>query len=452
MSECAVPEARGFAAPIDWPAPIARWWMVTVLFACALISYTDRLVLSILVDPLRADLGLSDFRVGLLQGTTFTVIYVLASLPLGRAVDRVNRKRLLVAGAVVWSLSTALCGLAVDFSTLFIARLLIGAGEAVLVPAAVSLIADSFPSDRRGAAIGFFAMGTGIGGPLGISVGGVLFSAAQAGAFDVWGWLGDIQPWRQVLVLLGLSGLIGPMLLLTLREPERRGLHGHDPEFPAAAGSLLSQRRILIPLYLGCALMCIGDYGLLSWAPALLSRRFDWNPEQIGVTFGIVTTLASVSGNLAGGWLSDLAARRNGVRSRLAMTAAVLPFAAAAALLISGDHPTSVLIGVGLWSFASPLAGMGALTALQDVVRANFRGLAMAIFTSSNTIVGLGGGPALIALTSDRVFEGPAAIGFATSTVVALAVVVAAAAFLYSRHASVTSTSCNEEQHSVTPD
>lgn len=140
-------------APLDptpWPNPARAWTVVGLLFLAAIIAYTDRQVLSLLVDPVRADLGLSDGDLALLMGPAFAIVYGVAGLPLGFAADRFSRPKLLCAGGVVWALGTIACGLAPDFGSLFAARLVVGLGEAVLSPAAISLIADFFrPSAAR---------------------------------------------------------------------------------------------------------------------------------------------------------------------------------------------------------------------------------------------------------------------------------------------------------------
>jgi MFS family permease len=194
----------------DWvfrPAPIGA--LVAVLFTIACVSYADRLVLSVLVDPLRESLGLTDSGVGVLQGPAFTLIYVFSSLLFGRLADRRNRRLLLLGGASAWCITTVLCGLAQGFWTLLAGRMLVGISEATLIPPAISMIADSFAPRRRGTAVGVFAMGTCIGSPLGITAGGALLAAAQNGRFAMLPVVGALEPWRLVLVLMGVIGLGG---------------------------------------------------------------------------------------------------------------------------------------------------------------------------------------------------------------------------------------------------
>ena len=143
----------------SWPSRRHGWWMIAVFFATAILSYTDRFIFSLLVDPLRADLGISDTQVSLLQGLAFALVYAFAGLPLGRLADLVPRRNVIIAGVLLWSAATAACGFAATFGQLFAARIAVGIGEAALAPAAVSMIADYFPPARRGTALSVFIAG-----------------------------------------------------------------------------------------------------------------------------------------------------------------------------------------------------------------------------------------------------------------------------------------------------
>lgn len=232
------------------PSAARAWWLIAVLFITAIVSYSNRLVLGVLVDPLRTTFGVSDSAISLLQGPAFTIIYVLASLPLGRLADRINRKRLVTAGAATWAVGATLCAWAPSFELLLAARIVVGVSEATLIPTAVSMIADSFQSHRRGTAFGVFAMATVVGGPLGISAGGILLNQADSGLFNSWPLIGALPPWRAVLVMFGLVGLIAPLLLLTVKEPARivstdeapGSMRGFIKE-NCSAGSILTKAR-----------------------------------------------------------------------------------------------------------------------------------------------------------------------------------------------------------------
>jgi MFS family permease len=400
---------------MPWPSLLVAWWMVGVLSLTALVSYTDRLILSVLVDQIRGDLALSDSMLGFLQGPAFTLVYVVAALGFGRLVDRHRRKPVLIGGVLLWSAAGVLCGLARNSETLFAGRMLLGVGEAVLLPTAFSMIADVLPSERRGIAVGTLILGTVVGGPLGITIGGLLLSAATRGAFATWPLLGALAPWRIVLVSVGLAGLISPILLLTVGEPLRR--QSADVSKRGAAGYIISRSRDLLPLYGAMAFLSIGDYGLVSWVPTALSRHFGWPSDRVGVAFGLVTAAAGAAGSVCGGWISDFGARRGGLRGRLVISvvAAVIAMLGAAAIALGSAE--FAVAGLGIWILASTVGSIGAFCAIQELVPSQFRGTSIALLTFTNTLIGLGAGPTLVALTTDHVYGAATAVDRAISTV-----------------------------------
>lgn len=141
-----------------WPQRREARYVVLVLLCAYVLSYIDRQILALLVGPIKADLGLSDTQIGLLQGLAFAVLFAIAGLPLGWWADRGDRRRIIAMGVGVWSLMTALCGTARSFTHLFLARAGVGIGEAALVPAAYSMISDLVPPERRGRALGLLPL------------------------------------------------------------------------------------------------------------------------------------------------------------------------------------------------------------------------------------------------------------------------------------------------------
>ncbi len=417
-----------------YPRRGQAWWMVTIFCFAGFISYTHRLILSVLVDPLQADLGIGDASISLLQGAAFAIIYVLAGLPLGRLADRARRRRVLIGGSLIWCIGSVLCGLAPGFWALFAARAVVGIGEAALAPAAASMIGDSFPPHQRGTAIGVFFMGMVVGGPAAIGIGGILLGAAQDGAFLAVPWLGTLAPWRIVLILIGVSGLLVPLLLLTVREPPRLEASVQAPLADVVA-RLASDRLILGSLLIAIALLSVGDYGLLSWVPSVLSRLFLWKPEQVGSAFGLITAAAGITGALLGGILSDLVSKRKGVRGRLGFCMVATLLAGIGALLIAASRPELVLLGLALWTLCSAVAATAGVAALQDIVPGDLRGIGMSLVAFCNTLLGLGMGPTAVALVTERGFGSPLAVGYAVACVVAPAAVLSISLFHISRNA-----------------
>ncbi|MGH9937465.1 MAG: MFS transporter, partial [Blastocatellia bacterium] len=200
------------------------WYVVFVLMVCLTLSFIDRQILSLLVGPIKRDLGISDTRIGLLQGLAFALFYTLMGLPVGWLVDRYSRRTIIAAGVFFWSLMTALCAVAGNFWSLFAARLGVGVGEATLGPAAMSLTSDYFPKEKLGGALSVYAMGIFIGSGLALIVGGTVVSAVAGMPAVTLPIIGEIASWRLTFLIVGAPGLLVGLLVYTVREPLRRDL------------------------------------------------------------------------------------------------------------------------------------------------------------------------------------------------------------------------------------
>jgi MFS family permease len=426
------PEAANEA---PWPVASRAWWAVAMFCIAAILSYSDRQVLSLLVDPLKADLNASDFDIGLLQGAGFSIIYAVAGLALGRAADVLPRKAVILTGIAIWSVATLTCGYATNFTELFIARAAVGVGEAALAPAALSMITDSFRAERRGAAIGTFLMGMMAGSGLAIAAGGLVIQAAQAGAFRAVPLLGSLAPWRTVLVSLGLMGLPVGLLIATVREPARRHrmVAGRAAALPLreALARFAALRGALVPLYAAMGLSNLCDYALLSWTPALLSRRFGLGAGEIGTVLGTVVIVAGMLGAGGAGMLADRLVKRGGDQARLRLVYGIVAFGVAGTLLVLAPSPVVVFALLGIWMLASNAGQSVSLTVLQETAPNEIRGLSVSVASLVNIGLGLALGAALPALVLEHVFHDPRAVG-AAITLVALPAAIAAA-LLYRR-------------------
>lgn len=187
---------------------VSAWFTVLMLCVAQVVSTIDRGLLALVVDPVRSDLGVTDLQIAILQGFSFSFLYVIAGIAMGLVADVVNRKRLLMAGIIVWSAATLASGLAESFGQMFAARLFIGVGEAVLAPCAVTMIADLFPVSRRGKPMALYVFGSMIAFGVGSVVTGFILEAAPQGAFDGIGFLEGRAPWRIAFILAGGFGLV----------------------------------------------------------------------------------------------------------------------------------------------------------------------------------------------------------------------------------------------------
>jgi predicted MFS family arabinose efflux permease len=408
------------------------WWMAAVLGFAGLTSYIARLILSSFLDPVRHELGITDSEVSLLQGAAFAIVYAVAAVPIARIADSHNRVRILITSGLVWSMGVLACGFASTFWSFFACRLLVGIGEAALIPAGVSMLADVFPAERRGVAIGILMTGCALGVPACYALGGVLLGFADQGTFTHVPVLGRVTPWRQVLLIIGVASLVVPLLLLSVREPIRVSSGDLGRSIRATAAQFLRLRKTLLPLYLGIALVAVGDFAVYSWLPTLLSRKFYLLPKTVGLWFGTVDGVASVIGMALGGVASDWAARRSGLRARLTLSAVAAGLALIGSLLISGSSAGVALSGLGVWVlFASGFAFTSAYVAIQTMIPAEHRALGLALVAFCNMLLGLGLGPTLVALVTDKAFGDPVAVGFAITAITLPAGALASALFFY---------------------
>jgi MFS family permease len=423
-------EALGTEAP--WPRPSQAWIALCAFCIAAILSYTDRQILSLLVDPLRLTFRLSDSQVSLLQGVAFALIYAFAGLPLGRMADVLPRKRVIIGGILIWSLATLWCGLARSFGELFMARGLVGIGEAALAPAAASMIADYFPPRRRGAATGVFLMGQVAGGGLAITLGGAILQLAQSGALARLPLVGALAPWRATLLVLALPGLAVALLMTATREPPRRHAPGRlaAPPLGEVARSLWAHRGTLGPIYLGMALLSVGDFSLQNWFPTLLSRKFGLSPGLIGAELGPAAIAGAVVGALGAGLLSDRRVRRGGVAARLPIAAVAAALAVLGALVMFASSGAAAIAIFMAWLVMSNAAGAIGITAVQELAPPPVRGVALALISFFNIGIGLGVGTTMTALLTDKVFHGPGGVGNSMTTMALPAAVLGALAFL----------------------
>ena len=404
----------------DPPYPSSRraWTAVLILFATAVLAYTDRQVLSLLVDPIRHDLHVDDTGMSLLLGLAFAMVYGVAGLPLGVLADRMSRRNLLAAGVAVWSVGTLMCGLAPSFAVLFAARIVVGLGEAVLSPAAISLISDGFPPRQRGAAVGVYFTGIAIGIGGAILIGGEVLAAVRGGLFSLTP-LAHWAPWRLVFLAIGGPSLLWTGVLLCVREPVRRQdaeIVGDTPQASAAAAGW----RAIAPVFLVVAVASLVDNAVGAWAPSLLIRRFAVDPAAVGVQLGVLLMLGYGGGMLAGGALADRFALWRGARGRVELCGLAVLAALPAALALNSPSLPLVLVAVTAYFALSAVVTASGLSAILDGTPNRARGRAMAISFFLNVAIGAGFGPTAVALAGEKIFGPAAGLGPAISfTVVA---------------------------------
>jgi MFS family permease len=405
-----------------------------MLSLAQVVSFLDRSILSLLIVPIKADLGLSDTQLGLLHGLGFAILYCLLGVPIGRLVDTGNRRRLIVIGVAFWSAMTALCGLARGFATLFAARVGVGLGETVLIPAAASMLSTTFPPRQLGRAMSIFGMGAYLGNGLAFMGGAALLSAI-AGMPSI----ANLQPWRVAFIMAAVPGVIVIVLmLLTTREPARLPRpDGSNGSFGEAIVQLRAHRFAYAAHFVTSCCVSMMANASNAWIPTALVRHHGISVPESGLIFGAVVLGSGALGILCGGVIADrlwAKGRRDGYQRMFAI-------ACLAALLPGVFFPlmTSLPAAIGLLALFYFLAIMpisATIAALQLMTPAPMRGLITALFLAGSTLVGFGIGPAFVAVMSDYLYGGgPIALSWALSTMVAVAAPIGAfAAWINRKH------------------
>jgi MFS family permease len=367
---------------------------------------------------LRRDLGITDTQVSLLLGTAFAVVYGLAGIPFGLLADRTSRRNLIFFGVTVWSLGTLACGYSHSFAQLFAARIVVGLGESVLSPAAISLISDYFPPSRRGFAVGCFLSGIAIGIGASILIGGGVLNLVESGTLAGTA-IGALAPWRLVLWLIGAPGLVWAFLILTIREPVRRAAEAQLSEEVTGRPLAPFAGLLVIPIYLVVATASLVDNAVGAWSPTLLIRTFGRDPAAVGLQLGLFLTIGFGGGVLLGGWLADKAGLRGGWPYKLcvclAASALLMPVAAA----INSEHFAVVMAAVPVYFMLSGIVTACGFSSILDATPNRRRGFAMAVSFFLNVALGAGVGPSSVALASAHIFGEAAGLGPAIASVVA---------------------------------
>ena len=413
------------------------WYVTGVLTLCYMLSFVDRQILSLLVGPIKRDLAISDTRVGLLQGLAFALFYTLAGLPIGRLVDSRNRRNLVMAGIAVWSMFTSGCSAARSFSSLFLARIGVGVGEATLNPSAFSLIADYFPRERLSTALSVFYLGALMGSGLAFAVGGTIVDAVtKVGIVDL-PVLGVTAAWRLTFLAVGAPGLLFALLVATIREPARLNLlrtaDGEVARLPVR--ELVAQVRLrwqsVAGISLGMAFQAMCLYGFVAWAPTFFQRVHGWSPGHAGQVLGLITLVFGCPGMLIGGALADRW-QRKGIHDaplRVALLGATGGGILFALALPTGNlGRTLALLGPALFFTTLPMGTSAA--ALQLIFPNQLRGFVSALFLFVLNLGGLSLGPLLPGVFTDYLFHDEKMVGASLGLSIAIASALMLTAFL----------------------
>jgi MFS family permease len=404
-----------------WPSPSRAWYAVFIFALALMINILDRQIVSLLVGPIKRDLGLSDTQMGWLMGPAFVVFYMILGLPIARLVDYKSRRTILGVGVAIWSFMTTLCGFAQGFWQLLVCRVGVGSGEACSGPATFSMLADLFPKEKLPRAIAVLNFGFYAGTGLALILGGIIATAFADVPTVTLPLIGvTMRGWQVTFIIVGLPGLIVAALLATVREPKRRGRISTDTNHsikPAPIREVIAflskNRATFAPIYIGMGIQVVMTYGGVIWGPAFYSRTFGWTPKEYGLVIGLITITVMPIGTLFGSMLAERFARagRDDANLRVVLLGklAAMPFGIIFPFMPNAYLAVTVST-VGLFFLALTPAPLNA--ALQIITPNQMRGQITALFLFVFNVIGFALGPLMVALFTDYVFQAESQIGY----------------------------------------
>ena len=350
-----------------------RWVTVFALLALYALSYVDRVAISLLIDPIKTDLGLTDTQMGLVVGAGFAVTFTLLSVPIGILADRISRRLIIASGLVIWSLGTGLCGLATTMAVLIAARALTGVGEASLTPCGPALIAGAFPPERRALPIAVYVSGIFLGGGITFVGGATLMAALTELVSEL---APQMPPWRIVFFFLGALGLPALLLVLLIRERARPMAVAPRPVNAAKRHTIgKASAWALLGTFIGFPLITTSTASLVAWSAVALTRDYGFTLQEAGLAIGLTFGFGGVSGALASGGLVDFFWRRGRHDAHYLIVGgagAAIALTAAAVAMNPGSESFLMLVIVGLSLGATSTALQ--FSAIQAVTPPELRG------------------------------------------------------------------------------
>jgi len=393
------------------------WYVVGLLTLANISSFLDRQILALLVVPIKRDMHLSDTKLSLLMGLSFALFYTIFGVIISRLADRTNRRNIIMIGIALWSILTATCAGVKNYTQFFLARMGVGVGESTLSPSAYSMITDYFPKRKLGIALSIFTMGIFLGSGFALAIGAGLVARLPAeGTVEV-PVFGSIYHWQQLFLIIGIPGLLISLLMLTIREPQRKDalqVAGIQQKLSLSASLkiVFTHPKTYLSICLGTAFTAFVSYGCTAWIPTYFFRTFGWPVPKAGLTFGLVLLTASVSGVIWGGWYADRL-KNKGIfagRVRVGLIAGTGILLSCFIPLIPNPNIVAGLLFIPAFFIASP---MGASTAaIQELMPNQVRALSSAIFLFLINMIGLALGPYVVAFFTDSVFKNENAIRY----------------------------------------
>jgi len=373
----------------------ARHYALAILVVVYTFNFIDRQILSILLEPVKAELGLSDTAMGMLTGFAFAMFYATLGIPIARFADRSNRRNLIAWALGIWSVFTALSGLAQNFWHLLIARIGVGVGEAGCSPPAHSMIADYYPAEQRATALGIYSLGI----PIGIMFG--LFAG---------GWINELFGWRAAFFLVGVPGVILALIVrFTLAEPPRgmaegRTDSGEQPSVGETLGYLWRKKSFRHMSFAGALTAFVG-YGFVTWAPAFLIRSYGMTTGEVGTWFGLLLGIVGGVGIVMGGWLADKFGAKDPKWYLWTTAIALVVMTPFNFIAYNAQTATMSLIGMVIPVLLGNFYQATTFSQTQGISELRMRAVAAGILLFILNFIGLGFGPQIVGVVSDMLSD-----------------------------------------------
>lgn len=410
-----------------------RWIVVGLLMLAYTFSFMDRYILNLLVEPMKRDFHLSDTQISALLGFSFALFYATMGIPLGKLADTKSRTGLITIGIGLWSTMTICCGIAKNYTQLFLSRMGIGVGEATLSPSAYSLIVDYFPKRLLATAISVYSLGIYLGSGIAYIVGGKLITLFSQHQYFHIPFVGNIYSWQLVFFLFGIPGLILSLFIWMVREPDRP-MENKDSKnsYTGFISYLKKDGKVFLLLCAGASVFNIAVYGSSVWMPTFLTRVHHLTIDNVGLFLGISMLVFPSIGVMAGGRIADHYAIKLGITGRIkVMLFATVLFIPANIIYILTSTPELTFVAlIPQALLISASVGIGA-ACIQEIVPAHYRGIASAVFLFSQNFIGMGFGPTCVAALTDYFFCDPQSIGISIAIISVCSLSIAA--FIFSK-------------------
>ena len=397
--------------PVSVPLPPRKdaYYSLFVITVVVMFTVLDRTILALLIDPIKADFGISDTQAALLMGAAFSLPYGIVAILVGRVADHMNRRNVIAISCAFWSLATCACGLTQGFVSLLFARMGIGAGESGYGPAAWSIATDNWPREKVAFATSTMGIGAMVGTGLAFFLGGSVLLVVEGWDPYVVPFIGVIRPYQWAFILIGLPGVLWAVVVMTSKEPPRRGIKaGQKAEKTPVMETVRWIRddwRVYLATVGGMAINAIALAGPMQWGAAFVHRTYGWELSQVGIVKGSVSLIISPIGMLAGAKLSEIWTKRGRQDANLRIVFYVhmitVPLQITAYLM-----PTAWSY-FAVYSVAALIAGFsfGPVVASFQLITPNkMRGQIGGLVQFCNNVLAFAVSPLIIALFTDYLF------------------------------------------------